>query len=160
MDRPAKVYRQFEKTEMCRFFARGACKRGEGCGFAHAAEELRVAPNLTKTSLCKDWLKGRCPLSAPLCDFAHGVADLRTTPGFQEMACLERMSRSRPAASTTPFEPVSPVLAMIKLRQHYEYYTPLSLAQLVCALEVSSFLLEDPALEAVLKDSMTDKYED
>lgn len=34
----------FFKTKMCKYFAKGACSRGEACNFAHSASELRQAP--------------------------------------------------------------------------------------------------------------------
>lgn len=75
--------RQFKKTTMCRFFTAGKCKSGNSCAFAHTAEELHVAPDLTKTSLCTAWLNGDCSKSSKQCQFAHGAQELRMTPLFK-----------------------------------------------------------------------------
>eukprot|EP00425_Heterocapsa_triquetra_P040274 CAMPEP_0195070466 /NCGR_PEP_ID=MMETSP0448-20130528/14519_1 /TAXON_ID=66468 /ORGANISM="Heterocapsa triquestra, Strain CCMP 448" /LENGTH=36 /DNA_ID= /DNA_START= /DNA_END= /DNA_ORIENTATION= len=34
---------------MCGFFLKGCCARGEGCTYAHGADEMRMRPDLTKT---------------------------------------------------------------------------------------------------------------
>mmetsp|Transcript_71670 Transcript_71670/g.113301 ORF Transcript_71670/g.113301 Transcript_71670/m.113301 type:complete len:172 (+) Transcript_71670:3-518(+) len=76
---------QFEKTRMCRFYLQGACRyeeRGAQCPFAHADNEVKVRPDLNKTSLCSDWAKGKCCKSAAQCNFAHGVKELRKTDAF------------------------------------------------------------------------------
>lgn len=63
------------KTEFCKFFPK--CMKGEDCLFAHSEAELEKRPDLTKTSLCPDWRRGRCTKSAAECKFAHGPWDLR-----------------------------------------------------------------------------------
>mmetsp|Transcript_3317 Transcript_3317/g.7349 ORF Transcript_3317/g.7349 Transcript_3317/m.7349 type:complete len:276 (+) Transcript_3317:173-1000(+) len=65
------------KTTMCRAHARGRCRYGLDCIFAHSPEELRRMPDLTKTKLCQAWLKGACPLEDSQCRFAHGSTDKR-----------------------------------------------------------------------------------
>mmetsp|Transcript_152584 Transcript_152584/g.370351 ORF Transcript_152584/g.370351 Transcript_152584/m.370351 type:complete len:258 (+) Transcript_152584:91-864(+) len=78
------VFRQqFRKTELCRFYQSG-CVKGSNCCFAHGESELRIAPDLTKTSLCQDWIDRRCPLTAEACQFAHGWSDMHTTLAFVE----------------------------------------------------------------------------
>ena len=61
---------------MCKTFTQhGICR--EGCSFAHTQAELKVAPDLRKTTLCAAWFRGEC--AATYCRFAHGVSDLRGT---------------------------------------------------------------------------------
>jgi len=69
----------FAKTELCSFYQRGKCLRGTTCNFAHEIDEQRSRPDLTKTCICENWLKGSCPLQAVQCKFAHGYDDLRST---------------------------------------------------------------------------------
>ncbi|CAK9021659.1 unnamed protein product [Durusdinium trenchii] len=71
--------RQLQKTQLCMFWKRNCCAKGSDCTFAHSVEELKELPDLRRTSLCKQWLKGRCPLSASTCRYAHGEAYLRRT---------------------------------------------------------------------------------
>jgi hypothetical protein len=75
---------QFSKTLFCKFFAEGRCKMGAHCRYAHDAEDLRDAPDLTKTSLCKPHMKGKCSKTSAECPFAHGMRELRMTPMFQQ----------------------------------------------------------------------------
>lgn len=73
------VAMQLAKTKMCSFFERGRCSL-ENCRYAHAVEELRVAPNLQKTKLCRAFMQGYCS-AGENCGFAHGEEDLRVTEG-------------------------------------------------------------------------------
>eukprot|EP00913_Durusdinium_trenchii_P018560 g17440.t1 len=41
--------KQFKKTQMCRFFQRSSCRKGEYCEFAHGPEELAQPPDLRRT---------------------------------------------------------------------------------------------------------------
>jgi hypothetical protein len=75
---------QFQKTLFCKFFAEGRCKMGAHCRYAHDAEDLRDAPDLTKTSLCRPYMKGKCSKTSAACPFAHGMRELRMTPMFQK----------------------------------------------------------------------------
>lgn len=86
-----RVWEPFRKTELCRFFAQGCCLREHGCDFAHGVEELRIMPNLAKTSMCKDWCRNACPLSSEQCQFAHGKEELRT--------CREKLRRTQASQS-------------------------------------------------------------
>jgi hypothetical protein len=74
---------QFSKTVLCRFHAAGKCRKGKDCTFAHTTTDLNVAPDLTKTSICKAWKTGRCSKSSQQCQFAHGAHELRMTPLFR-----------------------------------------------------------------------------
>mmetsp|Transcript_2685 Transcript_2685/g.6463 ORF Transcript_2685/g.6463 Transcript_2685/m.6463 type:complete len:213 (+) Transcript_2685:118-756(+) len=71
--------RQLKKTQLCMFWKRNCCAKGSSCTFAHSVEELKALPDLRRTSLCKQWLKGHCPQSADSCRYAHGEAYLRRT---------------------------------------------------------------------------------
>lgn len=75
---------QFRKTELCSFHERGVCSKGSKCPFAHGRGELRPAPDLAKTSLCRDWQKSACTLGSDACPFAHGRQELRTTAVFSD----------------------------------------------------------------------------
>mmetsp|Transcript_11260 Transcript_11260/g.35502 ORF Transcript_11260/g.35502 Transcript_11260/m.35502 type:complete len:329 (+) Transcript_11260:53-1039(+) len=72
----ARLQNTCYKTQMCRYVTRGGCRRGAECFYAHGHRELRSAPNLAKTSVCKEWQRGRCPLRPEECRFAHGAWDL------------------------------------------------------------------------------------
>jgi len=73
----ARFQRMFWKTTSCSFFTQGCCKRGNRCGFAHGNVEVRAREDLTKTALCKHWLRNACRHSARACKFAHGFTDLQ-----------------------------------------------------------------------------------
>jgi len=67
----------FYKTIMCRYHMNKGCSRGDACQFAHSPEDLRVAPDLTRTKMCAAIIqKGRCEV--PSCRFAHSRSQLRT----------------------------------------------------------------------------------
>mmetsp|Transcript_17267 Transcript_17267/g.25897 ORF Transcript_17267/g.25897 Transcript_17267/m.25897 type:complete len:344 (+) Transcript_17267:81-1112(+) len=69
----SKVY---YKTIMCRYHMSNCCSRGDGCQFAHSPEDLRVAPDLTRTKMCAEIIRnGRCEV--PNCRFAHSRSQLR-----------------------------------------------------------------------------------
>mmetsp|Transcript_41690 Transcript_41690/g.120952 ORF Transcript_41690/g.120952 Transcript_41690/m.120952 type:complete len:338 (+) Transcript_41690:87-1100(+) len=70
-----RVVEAFKKTRVCRFYPR--CNKGDACRFAHAPEELRSRPNMTKTRMCAGFYDGRCKLSGDECNFAHGEQELR-----------------------------------------------------------------------------------
>ena len=66
-----------KRTRLCKFFAVGACTRGESCAFAHGSDQLRQQPDFSKTRLCADFVElGRCTLGRK-CKFAHGKRELR-----------------------------------------------------------------------------------
>eukprot|EP00929_Paragymnodinium_shiwhaense_P077807 TRINITY_DN40159_c0_g1_i1.p1 TRINITY_DN40159_c0_g1~~TRINITY_DN40159_c0_g1_i1.p1 ORF type:complete len:307 (+),score=46.65 TRINITY_DN40159_c0_g1_i1:210-1130(+) len=75
----AQRQRLFQRTELCRFFqlGDGRCRNGEDCPYAHTADELRDRPNLAKTSVCRQWTRGKCWKSSSECRFAHGSSELR-----------------------------------------------------------------------------------
>lgn len=75
---------QFRKTRLCRFFEIGQCSKGQACPFAHGSTEMQIAPDLTKTSICRAWRQKQCPLSASRCPFAHGASELRKTDLYAE----------------------------------------------------------------------------
>ena len=68
--------RVFQRTQLCAFWARGSCKRGTSCAFAHGEDQLRETPDLSKTKICKNFQKGECMLGEG-CTFAHRREDLR-----------------------------------------------------------------------------------
>lgn len=81
---------QFRKTKMCRFFAKGECRYGEACPYAHNESEIEHAPDLTKTALCIQFDKGSCLKRSEDCPFAHGREELRTTEIFHESPLCKR----------------------------------------------------------------------
>jgi len=95
---------QFQRTQPCRFFQQGRCRRGDNCSFAHG--KVEAPPDLTKTSLCKRWMKGNCPHSNEECDFAHGHKELRHTPLFTDIVNQRGSSpgkkKASPASTTCP----------------------------------------------------------
>lgn len=87
----------FGKTKLCKFFAMNQCRHGDQCNFAHGSEKLEALPDLRKTSICKDWRQGACPLQTVDCPFAHGRTELRRTEvymhkvnGFGERNLLDK----------------------------------------------------------------------
>jgi len=93
--------KQFYKTEMCRYY-RGGCVKGSSCSYAHGEEELRVAPELAKTSLCQAWMKHSCPLSSKDCQFAHGWAEMRATPAFMEYGAHQSATKKKKGQHRSP----------------------------------------------------------
>merc|ERR1712186_306486 len=69
---------QLRKVALCRFFESNQCRKGTSCPFAHGEAELQTRPNLSKTTICRNWMKRCCKLDAAECNFAHGERDLRT----------------------------------------------------------------------------------
>lgn len=78
------------KTQMCRFYPTGQCKFGKDCCFAHTNVELSEAPDLKKTSMCKNWQEGKCMLPSDKCPYAHGPGELRVTPAFVQKKLSRR----------------------------------------------------------------------
>jgi len=76
-DVPDPRRKLFVKTQLCRFYAKGWCRSGPACAFAHTSEEVRACPDLTKTSICHRWARHQCPRSAKDCRYAHGTWDLQ-----------------------------------------------------------------------------------
>eukprot|EP00930_Biecheleria_cincta_P007351 TRINITY_DN10855_c0_g1_i1.p1 TRINITY_DN10855_c0_g1~~TRINITY_DN10855_c0_g1_i1.p1 ORF type:complete len:275 (+),score=54.05 TRINITY_DN10855_c0_g1_i1:80-904(+) len=67
----------FSKTKMCRYYRVGKCAKGMQCPWAHDASELKAAPDLRCTKLCKELItKGKC--TKVNCNFAHSKAECRT----------------------------------------------------------------------------------
>ncbi|CAE7207784.1 zfp36l2-A, partial [Symbiodinium sp. CCMP2456] len=76
-DSEARRLQVHKKTQLCKFFAVGACTRGSSCAFAHGAVQLREQPDFSKTRLCADFIElGRCERGRN-CKFAHGRQELR-----------------------------------------------------------------------------------
>ncbi|CAE8723637.1 unnamed protein product [Polarella glacialis] len=64
-------------TTACFYFARGLCDRGASCTFAHRASDLRAKPDLSRTSLCRTFMKAGLCTEGSECKYAHGRAELR-----------------------------------------------------------------------------------
>lgn len=65
------------RTKLCKFYARGRCKRGLACTFAHSNEELETLPDFTKTQLCIDFFRGGQCQRGITCRFAHSTQEIR-----------------------------------------------------------------------------------
>mmetsp|Transcript_71057 Transcript_71057/g.126499 ORF Transcript_71057/g.126499 Transcript_71057/m.126499 type:complete len:178 (-) Transcript_71057:144-677(-) len=64
-----------QKTQMCKFWEEGKCARGDNCTFAHGGDELKSAPDFTKTRICVAFQQGKC--TDDQCSFAHGKEEIR-----------------------------------------------------------------------------------
>lgn len=71
------AFGHFLKTRMCHHFQAGNCRHGSECNFAHSAEEIHTPADLSKTSLCRSFMNGTCPLKSRDCRYAHGRRELR-----------------------------------------------------------------------------------
>merc|ERR1719401_2684253 len=111
------------KTQLCRNFARGTCKAGESCSFAHSEEEREAAlerqlsslnRQLTnfKTSMCDFFLAGKCR-RGERCTFAHsqdelqgfdGASPPRTPPMPEEKGGEEAFLPATPPSEGEPSE--------------------------------------------------------
>merc|ERR1719414_2275006 len=64
------------KTQACRYFAKGVCRAGVACRFAHGTEDLNILPDLSCTKLCPVLARtGRCAKAE--CSYAHRREELR-----------------------------------------------------------------------------------
>merc|ERR1719387_761572 len=78
--------KDLQKTKLCVYHVQGKCGLGSSCKFAHSASEIRNAPNLHKTGLCANFMKGNC--NKENCTFAHGEAELVKPPSFKKAMCI------------------------------------------------------------------------
>jgi hypothetical protein len=62
-------------------------------------------PDLTKTSLCRKWIEGKCPLTAADCGFAHGKRELKMTAEFAKRSADKAMAKGRGAKVSAPSSP-------------------------------------------------------
>lgn len=71
------------RRRMCRFFARGDCRKGVFCIWAHGEAELDQTPQLghrpRNTKLCIHYESGWCG-QGKACPYAHGKAELVANP--------------------------------------------------------------------------------
>lgn len=51
-----------KSAEICRFFLRGMCNKGDACPYRHVRTEKNV--------VCKHWMKGMCK-KGDACEFLH-----------------------------------------------------------------------------------------
>lgn len=129
----ARYEMQFYKTRVCSFYANGKCTRGAMCKYAHGDTELQSRPDLTFTSLCREFsMTGAC--TNPACSFAHDPSELRATHKFFKTSLckfhlrgrcrlgeecrhahgedeLIPLSKSEANAPTAPVSPASPGMA-------------------------------------------------
>lgn len=76
---------QHFKTKLCPslFGPHRRCPRGDMCNYAHSQAELRDPPDLKKTKLCTNYIKGKC--TDQHCKWAHGRRELRSTEDFYKV---------------------------------------------------------------------------
>eukprot|EP00448_Togula_jolla_P007962 CAMPEP_0170595768 /NCGR_PEP_ID=MMETSP0224-20130122/14741_1 /TAXON_ID=285029 /ORGANISM="Togula jolla, Strain CCCM 725" /LENGTH=246 /DNA_ID=CAMNT_0010919977 /DNA_START=84 /DNA_END=824 /DNA_ORIENTATION=+ len=72
----------FAKTKMCKFIRTGVCIRGQACGFAHDAEELRPLPNLHCTKMCRSFASTGVCDKPDSCTFAHSEEEVQFHPAI------------------------------------------------------------------------------
>lgn len=71
------------KTRLCKFSPFGLCRRGDNCHYAHGTEELRHAPDFSKTAICPNLLRlGTC--NEATCRYAHHRQELREVKGLMK----------------------------------------------------------------------------
>mmetsp|Transcript_32338 Transcript_32338/g.81701 ORF Transcript_32338/g.81701 Transcript_32338/m.81701 type:complete len:177 (-) Transcript_32338:8-538(-) len=155
---PVELAVKFKKTRFCRFFPR--CIKGDACGFAHSNEELRVAPNFTKTRMCAGWHNGRCKLDPRVCMFAHGPADLRSAEIIMELNLTESSNFNRQSsdASSSSISRALPDATPGHLSLNPIVAAWLERIKISAGPDVGMLSKED--CEAVLIKSMPDCYED
>ncbi|CAD2090385.1 zinc finger protein, putative [Plasmodium vinckei lentum] len=64
------------KTQLCSFYAKGICARGNKCSWAHGELDVRPMPKFYKTRMCYTFLSGSY-CEASKCTFAHTEEELR-----------------------------------------------------------------------------------
>jgi hypothetical protein len=97
--------------------------------------ELQDRPDLTKTTLCTEWRKGRCPLTSAECKFAHGPWDLRSPTAAMD-ASGARGRRRRATKTGMPGTPTKSVTSG----------TPKSMSRQVSAVSASVDAEEEMAV--------------
>jgi len=75
--RVGKPSHTFDKTQMCRYFARGRCYHGATCTYAHGEAELKPQPDLYKTRLCVGFIESGACAYGGRCNYAHSRQELR-----------------------------------------------------------------------------------
>ncbi|PHJ17068.1 zinc finger (ccch type) motif-containing protein [Cystoisospora suis] len=64
------------KTNLCKFYLKGTCKRGHKCSWAHGETDIRPFPAFFKTRMCYNWIYfGTCDRQP--CTYAHSHLELR-----------------------------------------------------------------------------------
>jgi hypothetical protein len=91
------------RTKLCSFHAKGQCKHGNQCCFAHGEAELQEQPNLLKTRLCKDMQDGWC-VRGTRCKFAHSIAELRPEPPMLLASSQQLPVGASSSSSTVPLQ--------------------------------------------------------
>jgi hypothetical protein len=80
------------KKQICSYWEKGKCTRGDGCLFAHGNEELNqsITDQFFKTSLCKYFRAGRCTLGSK-CRQAHSREELTHFTNERQARFFEEM---------------------------------------------------------------------
>jgi len=67
----------FDKTRLCKFYAKGKCRRGEACTYAHGEVEVQPQPDFFRTQFCVDFLRSGACKAGSRCSYAHDLQELR-----------------------------------------------------------------------------------
>jgi len=66
-----------DKTKLCKFFAKGLCRRGHACTFAHGKRQIRPQPDLFRTQMCNDFISSGFCRFGDTCRYAHSSEEVR-----------------------------------------------------------------------------------
>jgi len=142
---------QLAKTTMCKFHARNRCREGRNCQFAHNVDELCRAPDLTKTSLCKAWKMGCCPMESAACSFAHGYEDLQFQHKFNEANISSYAQFADPSAPKT--DPFKELVSLLEEWPH-KIFSITEMGDALMQIIDSPCIEEDPAISIQIEKKL------
>jgi len=83
------------KTKMCKFFITGQCTKEDQCMYAHSKDELKPAPNLSRTKVCPSLAEsGFCTTKD--CPYAHDRSEIRTVRLAKQSASGQDRTAEQP----------------------------------------------------------------
>jgi len=149
-----------EKTQLCKYFMKRRCKRGDGCRFAHGPEQLRRRPDLHRTELCAGFVSHGSCAYGPRCRFAHSVEELRPV-GASKPPPMRHSSpdtaRTDTCAKSQPREPAaSPKGVATGAGMRHEEQLPAALTLPPVALCCSDLATADDSTRSEYSDSSSD----
>jgi len=149
-----------EKTQLCKYFMKRRCKRGDACRFAHGAEQLRRRPDLYRTELCAGFVSHGSCAYGPRCRFAHSVEELRPV-GASKPPPMRHSSpdtaRTDTCAKSQPREPAaSPKGVATGAGMRHEEQLPAALTLPPVALCCSDLATADDSTRSEYSDSSSD----
>jgi len=95
---PGKTH-VFDRTRLCKFFAKGQCHRGESCTFAHGDHELMPQPDFYKTQLCVEYFRAGSCKSGAGCRYAHDPLEIRRSRVAKRQQQQQALPRCPPSGS-------------------------------------------------------------